>query len=134
MQTKESIKKIIKLSPEDKKNIVALYYLNRSDQSVQEIAKKYNITRRYVYKLIKQKENDPETKKYIIQSTQEFTKKNKIIMQQIQEAMLEKLKVDPDAVSFQQLATSYGILYDKTRLEENLSTSNNSININIKIE
>lgn len=134
MQAKESIKKIIKLSPEDKKNIVALYYLNRSDQSVQEIAKKYNITRRYVYKLIKQKENDPETKKYIIQSTQEFTKKNKIIMQQIQDAMLEKLKVDPDAVSFQQLATSYGILYDKTRLDENLSTSNNSININIKIE
>ena len=134
MQAKESIKKIIKLSPEDKKNIVALYYLNRSDQSVQEIAKRYNITRRYVYKLIKQKENDPETKKYIIQSTQEFTKKNKIIMQQIQDAMLEKLKVDPDAVSFQQLATSYGILYDKTRLEENLSTSNNSININIKIE
>lgn len=134
MQAKESIKKIIKLSPEDKKNIVALYYLNRSDQSVQEIAKKYNITRRYVYKLIKQKENDPETKKYIIQSTQEFTKKNKIIMQQIQDAMLEKLKVDPDAVSFQQLATSYGILYDKTRLEENLSTSNNSIKIDIKIE
>lgn len=134
MQSKDSIKKIIKLSPEDKKNIVALYYLNRSDQSVQEIAKKYNITRRYVYKLIKQKENDPETKQYIIQSTQEFTKKNKIIMQEIQEAMLKKLKVDPDAVSFQQLATSYGILYDKTRLEENLSTSNNSININIKIE
>ena len=134
MQAKESIKKIIKLSPEDKKNIVALYYLNRSDQSVQEIAKKYNITRRYVYKLIKQKENDPETKKYIIQTTQEFTKKNKIIMQQIQDAMLEKLKVDPDAVSFQQLATSYGILYDKTRLEENLSTSNNSIKIDIKIE
>lgn len=134
MQSKESIKKIIKLSPEDKKNIVALYYLNRSDQSVQEIAKKYNITRRYVYKLIKQKENDPETKKYIIQTTQEFTKKNKIIMQEIQEAMLKKLKVDPDAVSFQQLATSYGILYDKTRLEENLSTSNNSIKIDIKIE
>lgn len=134
MQAKESIKKIIKLSPEDKKNIVALYYLNRSDQSVQEIAKKYNITRRYVYKLIKQKENDPETKKYIIQTTQEFTKKNKIIMQEIQEAMLKKLKVDPDAVSFQQLATSYGILYDKTRLEENLSTSNNSIKIDIKIE
>jgi predicted DNA-binding protein YlxM (UPF0122 family) len=134
MQAKESIKKIIKLSPEDKKNIVALYYLNRSDQSVQEIAKKYNITRRYVYKLIKQKENDPETKQYIIQATQEFTKKNKIIMQQIQDAMLEKLKVDPDSVSFQQLATSYGILYDKTRLEENLSTSNNSVNISIKIE
>lgn len=134
MQSKESIKKIIKLSPEDKKNIVALYYLNRSDQSVQEIAKKYNITRRYVYKLIKQKENDPETKQYIIQTTQEFTKKNKIIMQQIQDAMLEKLKVDPDSVSFQQLATSYGILYDKTRLEENLSTSNNSVNISIKIE
>jgi hypothetical protein len=55
-------------------------------------------------------------------------------MQQIQDAMLEKLKVDPDAVSFQQLATSYGILYDKTRLEENLSTSNNSIKIDIKIE
>lgn len=134
MQSNDSLKKIIKLSPEDKKNIVALYYLNRSDQSVQEIAKKYNISRRYVYKLIKQKENDPETKKYIIQSTQEFTKKNKIIMQQIQDAMLEKLKVDPEAVSFQQLATSYGILYDKTRLEENLSTSNNSIKIDIKIE
>ena len=134
MQSNESIKRIIKLSPEDKKNIVALYYLNRSDQSVQEIAKKYNITRRYVYKLIKQKENDPETKKYIIQTTQEFTKKNKIIMQQIQDAMLEKLKIDPDAVSFQQLATSYGILYDKTRLEENLSTSNNSVSISIKIE
>lgn len=134
MQAKEPIKKSFRLSEQDKKNIAALYYLNRSDQSVQEIAKKYNITRRYVYKLIKQKENDPETKKYIIQSTQEFTKKNKIIMQQIQDAMLEKLKVDPDAVSFQQLATSYGILYDKTRLEENLSTSNNSIKIDIKIE
>jgi ribosomal protein S24E len=134
MQAKESVKKSCRLNDADKKNIAALYYLNRSDQSVQEIAKKYGITRRYVYKIINNRKDDPETQKYIIQSTQEFTKKNKIIMQQIQDAMLEKLKVDPDAVSFQQLATSYGILYDKTRLEENLSTSNNSININIKID
>ena len=47
---------------------------------------------------------------------------------------LEKQIMEDDRATLSQLSTTLGILYDKSRLENNLSTENKSININIKIE
>ena len=43
-------------------------------------------------------------------------------------------KIEDNDVNTKDLVTAIGVLYDKNRLENNQSTSNNSININIKIE
>ena len=43
-------------------------------------------------------------------------------------------KIEDGDANIKDLTTTIGILYDKNRLEQNLSTSNNSININLKIE
>ena len=70
--------------------------------------------------------------KDITENRQLFSKKSEIIINKI----LNKVnnKIDNEDASIKDLITSMGILYDKTRLENNLSTSNNSININIKVE
>jgi hypothetical protein len=47
---------------------------------------------------------------------------------------MEKQLQEDDKITLSQLSTTLGIMYDKSRLENNLSTSNNSININIKVE
>ena len=47
---------------------------------------------------------------------------------------IEKEILNGDKVTLSQLSTTLGILYDKSRLENNLSTSNNEVKISIKIE
>jgi hypothetical protein len=61
-----------------------------------------------------------------------FTKKSELIINKA----LNKINNNIDAgdINNRDLITITGILYDKTRLEQNLSTSNNSIQINIKVE
>ena len=47
---------------------------------------------------------------------------------------IEKELQEGEKITLSQLSTTLGILYDKSRLEKNLSTSNQDICINIKIE
>jgi len=121
-----------KLTNEDRQVIIESIKLDNTKANLARVCKEYNITRQYIYKLIKQ-----DAKKNIEQSitpnNQEFTKKANhiidLVFQRIEQELLEN-----DKITLSQLSTTLGILYDKSRLENNLSTSNNSININIKVE
>lgn len=121
-----------KLTNEDRQVIIESIKLDNTKANLARVCKEYNITRQYIYKLIKQdaKKNIEQS---ITQNNQEFTKKANhiidLVFQRIEQELLEN-----DKITLSQLSTTLGILYDKSRLENNLSTSNNSININIKVE
>lgn len=121
-----------KLSEEDIKDIMLYYYLDNTKATRQDILDKYNISKEYYYRLVKNEKNKQLIEKDITDARQKFTKKSEIII----DKALNKINknIDSDNVNNKDLITITGILYDKTRLENNLSTSNNSISINIKVE
>lgn len=125
-------KRTHKLSQEDVRDIMLYYYLDNTKQTRQEILDKYNISKEYYYRLIKNEKNKELIEKYITEQRQLFTKKSEVII----DKALNKInkKIDNEEVKAKDLITITGILYDKTRLENNLSTNNSSININLKIE
>lgn len=125
-----------KLSEEDKKNIITQYLLDRSMENQELLCSKYSITRQYIHKLTKNISKDKRQEiidNSIKEYNEEFTKKTKVILFKILDRINKELE-NTDKIALSQLTTSYGILYDKMRLNENLSTSNNSIKIDIKIE
>lgn len=121
-----------KLSEEDKQSIVLEYYLNRSKQSIEELCNKYSISSRTIYSIVKQEKYHKLVDNYITECKKNFAKKSTILI----DKALDKIndKIEENDASMKDLTTTLGILYDKNRLENNLSTSNNSININLKIE
>lgn len=121
-----------KLTQEDIKDIMLYYYLDNTKATRQDILDKYNISKEYYYRLVKDQKNKLLIEEDIKDKRQKFTKKSEIII----DKALNKINknIDSDKASTKDLITTLGILYDKTRLENNLSTSNNSININLKIE
>ena len=121
-----------KLNDKQRNEIVLSYALDNSKQNIEKICRDYGITRQYIFKLAK-KEKSQELLDSISKSKSEFTKRANDIIKQAFDKLEEKLEND-DKTTVSQLATLIGILYDKSRLEENLSTNNSSININIKVE
>lgn len=121
-----------KLNEDDIKEILLYYYLDNTKQTRDEVLSKYGISKQTYYNLVKSDKNKKLVEKDITQKRQLFTQKSEIII----DKALNKIndKIDKDDVNAKDLITITGILYDKTRLENNLSTSNNSININLKIE
>jgi len=125
-----------KLSEEDKHNIILEYYLNRSKCNMEKIASNYDITRQTVHTIVNQytqKEKNQIIDNCIKEYKQNFTRKSHAIINKALEKINSQLE-DQENIDINKLSTTIGILYDKTRLEDNLSTSNNSININIKID
>lgn len=121
-----------KLSDEDKQTITLDYYLNRSTSNVDDICNKYNISKQTVYTIVKDKKYQKALEKHITESRQNFSKKTSILIDKAIDKLQEK--IDNEDANIKDLTTTIGILYDKNRLEQNLSTSNNSIQINLKIE
>lgn len=124
-----------KLSNEDVKEIALSYYLNRSTANVEMLSKKYDVSKQYIYKLVKQDKTKELVKNSITSNESLFSKK----MNNIINKTLDKLegKLDDDnfkRVNYKDVAIMLGTLYDKARLEDNLSTENKAIEINIKIE
>lgn len=121
-----------KLSDDDIKEILLYYYLDNTKQTRDELLKKYNITKQTYYNVVKNDKNKKLIEKDITAARQLFTQKSNIII----DKALNKINknIDNDEASTKDLITTLGILYDKTRLENNLSTNNSSININIKVE
>ncbi len=121
-----------KLSDDDIKEILLYYYLDNTKQTRDDLLKRYNITKQTYYNIVRNDKNKQLIEKDITAARQLFTQKSNIII----DKALNKIndKIDKDDVNAKDLITITGILYDKTRLEQNLSTSNNSININLKIE
>lgn len=121
-----------KLTEEDKQLITLDYYLNRSNSNIQDICNKYNITSQTIYNIVKQEKYQKQLNNYITETRKNFSKKTSILI----DKAIDKLedKIDKDDANIKDLTTTIGILYDKNRLENNLSTSNNAISINIKVE
>ena len=125
-----------KLTQEDKKDIITQYMLDNSIENQELLCNKYNITRQTIWKLSKTISEDKK-QELVNESIKDmqrlFTKKSSIILNRLLDRINQELN-NQDKIQLNQLTTSYGILYDKMRLNENLSTSNNSIKIDIKIE
>jgi hypothetical protein len=127
-----SNKKTHKLTQEDIREIMLYYYLDNTKSTLKEILSKYNISKEYYYRLVKKEDNKKLIDNYITENRKLFTKKSELII----DKALNKINknIDSGEVNNKDLITITGILYDKTRLEQNLSTQNNAISINIKIE
>jgi uncharacterized protein YktB (UPF0637 family) len=121
-----------KLSPEDIKDIMLYYYLDNTKATRQDILDRYNISKQTYYNIIKDQKNIKLIENDIKEQRRNFTKKSELII----DKALNKInkQIEEEKTSTKDLITTIGILYDKTRLEQNLSTSNSSININLKIE
>lgn len=121
-----------KITEEQRKELVLEYRVDNSKANIKRLANKYNITERRLFQIVKEDKNK-EIVQNITESKDYFTKRaNEIIklaMDRIEQEIL-----NGDKVTLSQLSTTLGILYDKSRLENNLSTSNNEVKISIKIE
>ena len=126
-----------KLTSLDKKDILTNYVLDKSTNNVLTICNKYNISRRTLYDIVN-KATEEEKNEIINQSIKEFrdnfTKKSVLIIEKMLDRISNQLDNTDEKIQLSQLMTSLGIIYDKLRLNENQSTSNTSLNINIKIE
>lgn len=121
-----------KLNDKQRNEIVLSYSLDNSKANIQKICNDYGITKQYIFKLAK-KEKAKDVEQAITESKNEFTKRaNEIIKKALDR--LEYMIENDEKATISQVSTAIGILYDKSRLENNLSTENKSININIKIE
>lgn len=123
---------MVKLTKEQRKDIIASYKLDNSKANIQAICNQYGITRQYIFKLAKS-DIAKDIEKSITESKEKFTKRTDIIISKILDRIEEEIQ-NGDKITLSQLSTTLGILYDKSRLENNLSTSNNAIEINIKVE
>ena len=121
-----------KLTQEDKQTITLEYYLNRRKENIQQLCNRYNISHQTVYNIVKDEKNQKLLNNYITETRKNFSKKTSILI----DKAIDKLnnKIEDEEVNTKDLVTTIGILYDKNRLENNQSTSNNSIQINIKVE
>ena len=124
-----------KLTENDKKEIAISYYLDRSKNNIEHLTKKYNISRQYIYQLVKQEKTKELVKKSIIDDNQNFTKKLNNLIDKSLDKLSKKVEEDDfKRANYKDLAIMLGTLYDKSRLESNLSTENKAVEINIKIE
>ena len=121
-----------KLTKEQRKEVLTLYKLDNSKNNIAKICKDYNISKQALFKIAKSDIKN-EVEKSITENESKFTKRCERIIDMVFDR-LEKELEEGDKITLSQLSTTLGILYDKSRLENNLSTSNNSININIKVE
>ena len=126
------VKHNYKLSEEDKKDIVVEYCLNRSFQNVEDLAKKYRISISYIYRLVKSNDGQQILDRHIKESRSNFKKKLDLLLEKTYNKLNNAL--DTEEIKAKDLALIGAMTYDKSRLENNLSTSNNSISINIKVE
>lgn len=127
----ETRKHNYKLSNDDKKSILLEYELNHNRQNIKAICNKYNITRQSLYNIINQYKDNENS---ITSFNDNFTKRANEIITLMLDRLYNEIKDNENKITIAQLTTSLGILYDKLRLENNQSTSNQSININIKID
>lgn len=125
-----------KLTKDDKKAILLEYQLNNSKENIQAITQKYGISKRCMYDIVN-KTTSEDRNEIITNSIKDyqsnFTKRANEIIALMLDRLYKQVQND-EKITIAQLTTSLGILYDKMRLNDNQSTSNQSININIKIE
>ena len=112
-----------KLTEQQRKEIVISHYLNNSNENISRLMTEYNLSKQGLYDVI----NHKESKNYIKEYQPNLTKKFESIINKA----LEKLdySVNSEDIKPLDLVKIIGILYDKSRLENNLSTENKSISL-----
>jgi len=124
-----------KLSNEDKKTIAISHFLDRTNENTQRLCEEYQVSRRTIYDIANSELGKNAIEQSITNNKSNFTKKIDILIDRALEKISQKLDNDDlSKTTYKDLAVMIGTLYDKSRLENNLSTSNSSININIKVE
>ena len=124
-----------KLTQEDKKALTLDYYLNRTKTNISALCTKYNISESYLYRIVKDNKNKELVKSDILSSKENFSKRvDKIISTALSKLETKLDNDDMDKTTYRDIAIMIGTLYDKSRLEKNLSTENKAIEINIKVE
>ena len=121
-----------KLTEEDKQQIIIEYYLNRRKEKVRDLCDRFNVSETTVYSLVKSNKGKELLEQHITESKKNFSKKLDLILDKAINGLNNKL--DNEDVKALDYAKILGITYDKSRLENNLSTSNNEIKISIKVE
>ena len=132
MTKKKTRKKYHKLTEQEELDIVTQYKLDNSKTNIARICKDYDITKQTLFNVAK-RDIAKKSEQAIIENNLEFTKRVEELIQ-LTLGRIEKELQEGEKITLSQLSTTLGILYDKSRLEKNLSTSNQSININIKVE
>ena len=123
-----------KLQSQDIAEIMTEYLLDKSTSNVERLIKKYNISRSRFYQVVRDKRNKELLEESIKKNRQNFTKKCDAIINKALQRLNQELE-NPDVdININQLTTTLGILYDKSRLEDGLSTSNQAIQINIQVD
>lgn len=136
MTKKKTRKKYHKLTEQEQKEILNLYMISNSKKSIAKIVHDYDITEQQIFNIVKKaKENKLSVKgeQNIIEQSNDFSKRVEELIQ-LTLGRIEKELQEGEKITLSQLSTTLGILYDKSRLEKNLSTSNQEIHINIKVE
>lgn len=123
-----------KLQPGDIAEIMTEYLLDRSTPNVERLTKKYNISRSRFYQVVRDKRNKELLEESIKKNKQNFTKKCDVIINKALKRLNNELDNPNAEININQLTTALGILYDKSRLEDGLSTANQELHINIKID
>lgn len=125
-------KKYNRLSEDKAKEVIALYKLDNSKNNIKKICNDYNITKQTIFNLAKRDVSN-SIEKSITGNSSDFTKRLEELIDLTMGRIEQELK-EGEKITLSQLSTTLGILYDKSRLEKNLSTNNSSINIKIEIE
>ena len=125
-----------KISEEELNNLLIDYYIDKSNTNIMNICNKYNISKSWFYRLVKQNKNNmnKRVESVIKTNRRNFTKKSEALINKAITRINKELDNPEAKVDLKQLSILLGTLYDKTALEEGKATSNNAFNINIKID
>ena len=121
-----------KLTEQEKKEVITSYKLDNSKANIAKICNDYNITKQTIFNVAKS-DVAKDVEKCILENQTDFTKRLEELIQLTMDRLEQEL-LNGEKMTLSQLSTTLGILYDKSRLEKNLSTNNSSINIKIEIE
>ena len=130
-----NISKYKRLSQTERVEVLSSYMLDKSKNNIDLLCKKYNITKQTIYNLAKKKEIKKQAIESINEQAPNFAKRVDFLIEQALDKLEYKLQEDDtDKTTYRDLAVLIGTLYDKSRLDKNLSTENKAIEINIKVE
>ena len=132
---KKKANKYKRLSESERVNIIASYMLDKSNNNIKKICNDYDISKQTIYNLVKKKDLKEKALNSISEKVPNFTKRIDAIIDNALDKIEYKLQYeDGEKTTYRDLAVMIGTLYDKSRLEKNLSTENKAVEINIKIE
>lgn len=121
-----------KLTEDDQKEICLNYMFHKP---IEATLNQFQISEQTYYAVVrKHKKNDYAILDEDIKKLRRnFSKKTSLLIDKLLAKLEDQIEGNDD-INISQITTSLGILYDKQALAEGTSTSNQAVNINIKID